>query len=137
MNLKNVFTHKFTKQDALMASVCVLGLLLVTIEPSFAQPSVDQDAGGFQAQASTIGGGIKNAGLDVIFGNIGLLIGIAFAAFGAYQWLVKQNTAVGVGSIIFGAILALSDNLLEGVQTTLVSPVLNYLGGSNGGNTTP
>ena len=115
------------KREMLFAATAIVAMTALMVDPAMAQATAIDQTGGFAAN-SDIGDGVRNVFSDVLFGNLGLVAGVFFAAFGAYMWLVKQETWVGIGSLLFGAVLALSDNLMDGLFNTIADPLSRLLG---------
>jgi hypothetical protein len=95
------------KRQILFSVLAALAMVLVMSVPAFAQ---------VVAQTSSAGQGLAN-GLGTLLGsNVALLIGVALALFGLYEWLVAQNTAVGLGMIIFGVAIAFVPDIFQGIK---------------------
>ena len=118
---------RLNQRETVFALAAVGVMTLVMADASVAQQVIQDTSGAFSQ--SQVGVGVKTAFSDLLKGNIGLVVGVFFAVFGAYMWLVKQETMVGIGSIVFGAVIALSDNLLSGMVTTITRPLLGLFGG--------
>jgi hypothetical protein len=109
------------KRQILFSVLAILAMILVMTIPALAQ---------VQNTASGTGSNLGQAFSDLIGSNIALIIGVAMALFGLYEWLVAQNTAVGLGMIVFGIAIAFVPNIFQGLKTA-VSPIFNKIGTNN------
>jgi hypothetical protein len=108
------------KSQFMFSVMAVLAMLVLATVPAFAQTS---------------GGGesLVNGFTQLVSSNIALFVGLALALFGLYEILVAQNTAVGVGMIVFGLIIAFVPNLFDGLVGAVKQP-LQSLGSKTVGN---
>lgn len=104
------------KRQFLFGLVAVLAMVVIMSVPALAQTS-----GGGESLVT----GFK----DLVQSNIALFVGLALALFGLYEILVAQNTAVGVGMVVFGLLIAFVPNIFDGLFQAVRNP-LNNLGSS-------
>jgi hypothetical protein len=116
------------KREFLFSLLAILAMVVVLAVPALAKDAAA--AGG-----STVGQGVLDTFYAVVVGNIGLMLGMALALFGLYEWLVAQNTAVGLGMIVVGVCIAFVPNVFTGFQK-LVGSMINTFGGTGAPTTT-
>lgn len=76
------------------------------------------------ADASSAGGQLKDTFLNIVTGNLGLVVGLAIAFLGLWTWIVGQEAFAGIIMIIGGILLTMLPGIFKGFRG-MVAPVVD------------